>query len=599
MDFAFTLLLAGAALVLVSIFASLVFARIGAPLLLLFLMIGMLVGEDGPGGVHFDDFRLVYVAGSVALAVILFDGGLRTSRESLRLAAGPAMTLATVGVLLTAGIAGLAAAPLLGIGLVEGFLLGAIVGSTDAAAVFPLLNRSSNAIKRRVGATLEVESGFNDPMAVFLTVLVVEILSAEGSVSTLQAFKLFLTQMAGGAVLGVAGGAALLWAVNRVSIATGLYPILVATGSIFVFALAHTVHASGFLAVYIAGLVFGLGRHRARQYIARFHDGLAWLSQIVMFLLLGLLVTPSNLLPALGPELVVALALMVVARPAAVALCLVAFRFSWSEIVFIAWVGLRGAVPIFLATIPMVAGLPNAAVYFNVAFVVVIASLIVQGWTILPAAKWLGLIVPPSPQTGDQVDLGAPMGGDRDMLSYRVGIDSLATQRDFALLRLPERTRVLAILRNKVVMARNSIERLQAGDTLLVLTPPENTLALDRLFAARAARAADEVIGDFVFEAAASAGSLATLYGLPVGAADATLTLGELMRRKLGRKPVVGDRAELGPAQLVVAEMEGDRIARIGLLLHRRRAPARATVVTLRRRWRQLRRRLRRKRNTA
>ncbi|MGE0154081.1 MAG: potassium/proton antiporter [Reyranellaceae bacterium] len=594
MDLAFSLILAGAALVLVSIFASLVFARIGAPLLLLFLIIGMLVGVDGPGGVAFDDFRLVYVAGSVALAVILFDGGLRTSRESLRLAAGPAITLATAGVLLTAGIAGLAAAPLLGIGLVEGFLLGAIVGSTDAAAVFPLLNRRSNAIERRVGATLEVESGFNDPMAVFLTVLLVEILAAKGSLTTAHALELFLTQMAGGTALGVLGGGALLWAINRVSIATGLYPILVATGSIFVFALAHTLHASGFLAVYIAGLVFGLGRHRARQHIARFHDGLAWLSQIVMFLLLGLLVTPSNLLPELGPELVMAVALMFLARPVAVALCLAGFRFTWSEIAFIGWVGLRGAVPIFLATIPMVSGLPNAAIYFNVAFVVVIASLIVQGWTILPAARWLGLIVPPSPQTGDQVDLGAPMGGDRDMLSYRVGLDSLATKRDFTQLRLPERTRVLAILRNNVVLARNSIERLQAGDTLLVLTPPEHTLALDRLFAARAARAEDEVIGDFVFDAAASAGSLATLYGLPLGEADAALTLGELMRRKLGRKPVVGDRAQIGPAQLVVAEMAGERIAKIGLLLHRRRAPARGTLVALRRRFRQLRRQLRR-----
>jgi len=593
MDFAFSLILAGATLVLVSIFASLVFARIGAPLLLLFLGIGMLVGEDGPLGLKFDDFQLVYVVGSVALAVILFDGGLRTSRQSLRLAAAPALTLATVGVILTAGFTGVVAAPLLGLNLLEGFLLGAIVGSTDAAAVFPLLNRRGNAIERRVGATLEVESGFNDPMAVFLTVMLVQILSSQESFSTLQALGLFLTQMAGGAAIGVAGGAALLWAVNRVSIATGLYPILVASGAIFVFALAHTLHASGFLAVYLAGMVFGLGRHRARQHIARFHDGLAWLSQIVMFLLLGLLVTPSNLLPDLAPTLLVALGLMLIARPLAIVICLLPFRFTWSEITFIGWVGLRGAVPIFLATIPVVAGLPNAAIYFNAAFVVVIASLIVQGWTILPAARWLGLMVPPSPQTGDQVDLGAPMTGDRDMLSYRVGVNSLAVQRDFTRLGLPDRTRVLAILRNNVVLARNSIERLQAGDTLLILTPPEATLALDRLFAPRAARAEDEVIGDFVFDATALAGSLATLYGLPVPDADAALTLGELLRKRLGRRPVVGDRVDLGQAQLVVADMEGDRLVRIGLLLHRRRPPARGTVVALRRRWRQIKRRLR------
>ncbi|MDF3074614.1 MAG: sodium/hydrogen exchanger family protein, partial [Alphaproteobacteria bacterium] len=387
MDLAFPLILAGAALVLVSIFASLVFARIGAPLLLLFLGLGMLVGEDGPIGLEFDDFRLTYVVGSVALAIILFDGGLRTSRETLRLAAAPAITLATFGVLITAGLTGLLAAPLLGLTLTEGFLLGAIVGSTDAAAVFPLLNHSSVAIERRVGATLEVESGFNDPMAVFLTVMLVEILAAREAVSTLHGMGLFLTQMAGGGALGLAGGAALLWAVNRVSIATGLYPILVFTGGIFIFALAHSLHASGFLAAYVGGLVFGLGRHRARQHIARFHDGLAWLSQIVMFLLLGLLVTPSDLMDDLVPALLVALGMMIVARPLAVTLCLLPFRFNWSEIAFIGWVGLRGAVPIFLATIPVVANLPNAALYFTIAFVVVIASLVVQGWTILPAAR--------------------------------------------------------------------------------------------------------------------------------------------------------------------------------------------------------------------
>jgi len=594
MDVTFSLILAGATLVLVSIFASLAFARIGAPLLLLFLGIGMAVGEDGLG-VRFDNFHLTYVLGSVALAIILFDGGLRTSRDTLRLAAGPAVTLATLGVLLTTGMAGLIAAPVLGLSLVEGFLLGAIVGSTDAAAVFPLLNRRSNAIERRVGATLEVESGLNDPAAVFLTVLLVEAVTAKDAFSSMEALGLFLTQMAGGGVIGLLGGLALLWAVNRVSIATGLYPILVVTGGIFIFAFAHAFHASGFLAAYIAGLVFGLGRHRARQHIARFHDGLAWLSQIVMFLLLGLLVTPSNLVPDLAPALVIALGLMLVARPLAVMLCLLPFRFNWSEIVFIGWVGLRGAVPIFLATIPVVAGLPNASLYFNVAFVVVIASLIVQGWTIVPAARWLGLMVPPSPQTGDQVDLGAPMSGDRDMLSYRVGVGSLAAQRDFAQLRLPERTRVLAILRNNVVLARNSIERLQAGDTLLVLTPPETTLALDRLFAARTARGESEVIADFVFDADAAARSLATLYDLPVPAAEAEASLGDLLRRRIGRKPVVGDRADLGPAQLVVADMDDERITKVGLLLRRRRAPARGTVVALRRRWNRLKRRFRRK----
>lgn len=580
-------------LVLLSILVGLVFARIGAPLLLVFLGLGMLAGENGVGGLAFSDFRLTYLVGNVALAIILFDGALRTPRAALRLAAAPAMVLATAGTALTAFIVGLAAAPLLGLSLMQGVLLGAILASTDAAAVFLLLNRRGGAIERRVAATLEIESGFNDPMAVFLTVLLVGALQQGESIFSVHALITLLLQVGGGVLVGLGGGYAMLWTVNRVNIATGLYPILVVAFAVFVFALAQAAHGSGFLAVYVAGLVFGFGRHRARQLIARFHDGLAWLSQIVMFLLLGLLVTPEHLLADLAAGLVVALVLMLLARPIAVTACLVPFRFARGEIAFVSWVGLRGAVPIFLATIPVVAGLPNAATYFNIAFVVVIASLVIQGWTILPAARLLDLIVPAAPDPGDQVDLGNALRGDRDIMAYKVGAGSLAQHRPFAALNLPDRVRVLAVLRENAVLARDALEKLQASDTMLVLAPPESTLAMDRLFAGDGGKTVAQLgsLGDFTFDAAAPSASIANLYNLSLTPEELGLSIGQVLKQRLKRTPVVGNRIEIGLAQLVVAEMAEDEIVKVGLFLRRRRPPVRGTVMMLRRRARQWRRR--------
>ncbi|CAN0432772.1 unnamed protein product, partial [Phaeothamnion confervicola] len=271
----------------------------------------------------------------------------------------------TVGVLLTAGIVAVLAWWLLELPPVGAFLVGAIVASTDAAAVFLLLNMRGTELNKRVTATLEVESGINDPMAVFLTVACVEYLLHPGAQPALHWLAFFLIQMLGGAAIGIVGGFALVWLVNRADLAGGLYPVLCAAFAITVFAAAQSVEASGFLAVYLAGLVLGNRRHRAQATILRFHDGLAWIAQIVMFLMLGLLVTPSKLLQDPWAELGIALALIFVARPVAVFLCLWPAKFGKRERAFIAWVGLRGAVPIFLASIPVIAGVPGEIVYFN------------------------------------------------------------------------------------------------------------------------------------------------------------------------------------------------------------------------------------------
>ena len=410
-------ILIGAALVSVSIIAGMFSSRIGAPLLLVFLGLGMLAGVDGLGGIEFDDFRATYLVGSVALALILFDGGLRTPREAFRLAMWPALSLATAGVLVTALVAGLAAMYFLDFSLLEGLLVGATVASTDAAAVFLLLHTRGTELKRRVSATLEIESGVNDPMAIFLTVTCVELLLTPHMAFTGHFAMSFLIQMVGGAAIGFLGGMFLVFLINRIEIAAGLYPILAAAMALVIFASAQIIDASGFLAVYLAGLVMGNQRHRAQQVISRFHDGLAWLAQITMFLLLGLLATPSQMVSKLGGELAIAIILIVVARPIAVWLSLLPFRFTWQEKAFISWVGLRGAVPIFLASIPVIAGVSRGIEYFNVAFVVVIASLIVQGWTVSRAAQFFGLELPPPPEPIERREIDLPPSADREAAS--------------------------------------------------------------------------------------------------------------------------------------------------------------------------------------
>jgi len=300
-DLSYPFVLVGGVLVVLAILLGQLSNRIGAPLLLVFLALGMLAGEDGPLGIHFDDVGIAYQLGSMALAIILFDGGLRTPTANFRIALWPSLSLATVGVLATAAVTGVAASWIFGLTWLQGLLIGAIVSSTDAAAVFVLLHQRGTELQRRVGATLETESGINDPMAIFLTVACVELIRSGQAAPGWEVAGHFLREMIGGGLIGVAGGYALIWLINRAEVAPGLYPILAAAGGLVIFAGAAQVHASGFLAVYLAGLVIGNNRHRAASMIHRFHDALAWLSQILLFLMLGLLVTPHRLVPDIRP----------------------------------------------------------------------------------------------------------------------------------------------------------------------------------------------------------------------------------------------------------------------------------------------------------
>ena len=387
-------LLLGATLVFASILLTPLSTRIGAPLLLLFLAVGMLLGEDGPGGIQFDDFKLAYELGNIALALILFAGGLDTPKTDIRKAAAPALVLATLGVVLTAASIGVVAAWVFDWSLTQGLLLGAVIGSTDAAATFLLLQQRGIRLQGRVRETILVESGLNDPMAIFLTIAVVSLLDQDIAFSwsiTPELLPELAMQLGVGAVAGLAGGRILAWLVDRISLPTGLYPPFVLAGALALFAATQIAGGSGFLALYLCGIVLRSCVNYPAERIIHFHEALAWLSQIIMFLMLGLLVTPHDLGSTLVPALIIAAVLMFAARPLAVALCSAPFGFSLREIGYIGWVGLRGAVPIFLAIIPVISPGPTTESFFNVVFVIVIASLLLQGWTIAPVARWLGI----------------------------------------------------------------------------------------------------------------------------------------------------------------------------------------------------------------
>ncbi|MBE2262981.1 MAG: potassium/proton antiporter [Burkholderiaceae bacterium] len=423
MDFVNLPLFAAAALVFASVLTGLFSARIGFSFLLVFLVAGMLAGEDGPGRYLFDDYRLAFWVGNLALAVILLDGGLRTAWATFRTGLRPASLLASLGVLVCAGVTALAGMWAAGLDWRTALLLGAIVGSTDAAAVFGLLNRSGVTLNERIGATLEIESGVNDPMAVYLTLAFIALLMPGASAhSAAGAFAMaFVQQFGWGALAGVLGGFAMAGLLNRVAsrdAGGGVLALLIGAGGLLIFATAGMLGGSGFLAVYLFGIILARRAARAVKPTLAAMDGYAWLAQAGMFLLLGLLVTPSDLLDSLLPAVAVSLTLIFIARPLAVWVCLRPLHFSTREIGFIAWVGLRGAVPIVLALFPLMAGTPKAALLFNMAFVVVVTSLLIQGTTIGLVARRLGVALPDADDEparravfGDfEFDAGLPVG---------------------------------------------------------------------------------------------------------------------------------------------------------------------------------------------
>jgi len=589
-------ILIGAGLIVASAFTSVLSQRVGAPLLLVFLGIGLLAGEDGVLGIEFNNAPIAYFVGSLALAIILFDSGFATPFQRYRQAAGPALVLATVGVVLTAGVVGGAAYLLLDLAWAEALMLGAIIASTDAAAVFFLLKVGGIRLRDRVSATLEIESGTNDPMAIFLTVVLVTLAAAGTGVDGVgwHVVWTFVRQIGLGAALGWLGGIGIAWVLNRLrTLDTGLYPIVTLSLALVVFSATGMLDGSGFLAAYVAGLVAGNRRVRHVARIRRFQIGMTWLAQIGMFLTLGLLATPSEFGSVAVPAVALAAVLIFVARPAAVWLCLLPFGFSAREIMFVSWVGLRGAVSILLAILPTIGGVTDGGLYFNVVFVMVLASLLMQGWTIGMAARWLRLVVPTRAGPVDRLSLELPGGADQELVGYRIHEQSPAGRGE----RVARWARPLVIVREDRSYTVHNAGPLRPNDHVYLFASTRQVGLLDRIYGPPSPVGQDELLGDFALSPEADLAGLARTYGLELRVGEAAKTVGEFLTRELNGPPELGDRVSLGAVDLVVRALDdGGAISEIGLSLEPAYPPSRELGLRIERMLRSARSRMRWKR---
>lgn len=463
-----------ALLLVVGVLTTKISSRVGVPALVLFIAVGMFVGHF----LYFDNAELAQLFGILALIIILFDGGSQTQWSHIKKVKWESFTLATLGVLITTAVIGFFASLILDVPLLEGLLFGAIVGSTDAAAVFMVMG--SQRIQRKMRSILEAESGSNDPMAVFLTISLIEVIM--GNQSNLWAFiGSFVWQMSLGLLLGVGLGRVAVWLINKIQLeAGGLYPVLTVGLGLLIYGLVAALNGSGFLAVYVAGIVIGNSEISNRYSTLRFNEGLAWMMQILMFILLGLLVFPGQVVEVLLPGFALSLLLMFVARPIGVLISTPFFKMTWKERTFLSWAGLRGAVPIILATFPMLAGFEHSQMFFNVIFFIVVSSALIQGLTISPLANYLDLAEGEKTTTSYSLELVSIRRANADIIELSIQEDSPIVGKAINSLQLPKDTLINAIIRNEKVITPKGKTVIREGDVLFVLVSKENSASVKK-----------------------------------------------------------------------------------------------------------------------
>ncbi len=556
-------------LLVMAVMASRVSSLLGTPILLLFLGMGMLTGEDGFFiNIVYNDYSSAYYISNFMLAIILLDGGLRTSFNVFRMVATEATVLATAGVLVTSAITGLAAYYILGLGFFPSMLVGAIVGSTDAAAVFSLLGDSGIHIKERISAVLQIESATNDPMAILLTTVLMAFVGGQAT-GVADVVLMFINQFAFGIIIGIIFGFFTRLMVSMVSVGPGLYALMVIGFGFTGFAITASLGGSGFLAIFIIGMIVGNQNRRQLNYVLPVSEGLTWLAQISLFLLLGLLVTPHKLIDFAIPGIVLAVVLIFIARPVAVFLCMKPFfrRYSTKELAFVSWVGLRGSVPIVLALFPTMGDVDNAQLYFNVAFVVVLCSLMLQGAMIVPAAKVFKLLAPHSAAPINKSQVGIMVSDDFELYNYVVKRHSLdgVMLRD---LRFPKRTQVAALFRGGHMMQAMGDTKLLYDDIISIIGNASDEQLLNNLFSQEYSQKRSLLYkGDIILQGSVLMSKIEENFNVDLTSFERNLRLCDFMAYQIGGFAQIGDTVSLINMRLTVVELNGDQVARVGVTI--------------------------------
>ena len=579
MDTLNILYLVGAVLIFASIMASTLSARLGVPLLLLFLIVGMLAGEQGILGIEFSQYALANFVGQAALACILLDGGLRTSFKSFRVGLKPAITLATWGVLVTVMVLGVFVTWLLDVDWRFGLLMAAIVGSTDAAAVFSLLRNGGVKLNDRVQATLELESGANDPLAILLVTGLIA-LNVDPDGQTVFGFLvLLLQQLSFGLGMGLLFGYFLSRLLPKVHLAEGMYAILILSAGLAVFAATNLIGGSGFLAVYLTGVLIGNHKVRSTEHVMRVMDSFAWLSQAVLFVVLGLLVTPSNVLNVWHYSVAIALFMIFVARPIAVYTSVKPFKFKDREIGFISWVGLRGAVPITLAILPVMAGIDNAFMLFDIAFGVVVLSLILQGTTIPTMANLFKVRIPTNKDPKEEHEVWVSDKASITLYEFEAKSGAFAIGRHPMGISKginPDEISVFALVRNQQIVVVDDNTKLKFGDSVWYAMRGNHASKIAKIFndTTLDRKAIDDFYGDWLLSPSVKLGDLPFFTGIM---ASETLvktlktsdedsaknmweqTVAEYVKTHLGTAPVSGDTVVVSDEWSLVIKEVGDK----------------------------------------